>query len=43
MHRGRLCQEAAEREIARLLAAQDAIHIGGAATPDVYPVDVVGE
>ena len=27
------------REIARLFAAQDAIHIGGGATPDVYPVD----
>src|SRR6516164_3922768 len=31
------------REIARLLAAQDAIHIGGGATPGVYPVDSVGE
>src|SRR6516162_7036477 len=26
------------REIARLLAAQDAIHIGGGATEDVHPV-----
>ena len=27
------------REIARLLAAQNAIHIGGGATKEVYPVD----
>src|SRR6516162_2148018 len=31
------------REIARLLAAQDAINIGGGATPEVYPVGSVGE
>src|SRR6516162_8771251 len=31
------------REIARLLAAQDAIHIGGGATPGVYLVGSVGE
>src|SRR5215470_14457679 len=31
------------REIARLLAAQDAIDIGGRASPDVYEVDSVGE
>src|SRR5215468_4423187 len=31
------------REIARLLAAQDAIHIGGGATKDVYHVGSVGE
>src|SRR5215471_1503492 len=31
------------REIARLLAAQNAIHIGGGATIEVYPVDSVGE
>src|SRR6516162_8661845 len=31
------------REIARLLAAQDAIHIGGGATKRVYPVGCVGE
>jgi hypothetical protein len=30
-------------KIARLLAAQDAIQIGGGATNDVYPVDSVGE
>ena len=30
-------------EIARLLAAQDAINIGGGATPEVYPVGSVGE
>jgi hypothetical protein len=30
------------REIARLLAAQDAIDIGGGATPVVYPVVSVG-
>src|SRR6516165_4349426 len=31
------------REIARLRAAQDAIHIGGGATPDVYLVGSVGK
>src|SRR6516225_4892585 len=31
------------REIARLLAAQNAIHIGGGATKEVYLVDSVGE
>jgi hypothetical protein len=31
------------REIARLLAAQNAIHISGGATRDVYRVDSVGE
>src|SRR6516165_10563427 len=31
------------REIARLLAAQNAIDIGGGATKDVYRVDSVGE
>src|SRR5215471_17486033 len=31
------------REIARLLAAQDAIDIGGGATPAVCPVGSVGE
>ena len=31
------------REIARLLAAQNAIHIGGGATKAVYEVDSVGE
>src|SRR5262249_13125116 len=31
------------REIARLLAAQDAINIGGATTPDVYLIGSVGE
>src|SRR5262249_17025044 len=31
------------REIARLLAAQNAIDIGGGATKVVYPVDSVGE
>src|SRR6516225_1136986 len=31
------------REIARLFAAQDAIHIGGGTTPRVYLVDSVGK
>src|SRR5262252_2884460 len=31
------------REIARLLAAQDAIHIGGGATKGIYPVGSIGE
>ena len=31
------------REIARFLAAQDAIHIGGGTTKVVYPVGSVGE
>src|SRR5262249_27455323 len=31
------------REIARLLAAQDAIHISGGATKGVYPLWSVGE
>jgi len=31
------------RKIARLRAAQDAIHIGGGATKDVYQVGSVGE
>jgi len=31
------------REIARLLAAQDAIHIGGGTTPVVYHVGSAGE
>src|SRR5262249_1832751 len=30
-------------KIARLLAAQNAIHIGGGATIEVYPVDSVGK
>jgi len=31
------------REIARLLAAQDAVHIVGGATPEVHQVDSVAE
>jgi hypothetical protein len=31
------------REIARLLAAQDAIHMGGSATRGVYSIGSVGE
>src|SRR5262249_4862769 len=38
----KFCREL-HREIARLLAAQNAIDIGGGATPVVYLVDSVGE
>jgi hypothetical protein len=31
------------REIARLRTAQNAVHVGGGATPDVYEIDSVGE
>src|SRR6516164_7269348 len=38
----KLCRKL-HREIARLRAAQDAIHIGGGTTKEVYRVDSVGE